>query len=139
MKLRIANLDLYIGYEAIAAMTAVLLLDRDNRVIFCFLAAILHELGHLLMMLLCGVHVRAIRLRLFDVLIQSDEAPTFKADVLITGELSHEMYHNALENGVAVLALGHYASETCGVRAVLADLQKTFGLPGVFADIPTGL
>lgn len=84
MKLRIANLDLYIGYEAIAAMTAVLLLDRDNRVIFCFLAAILHELGHLLMMLFCGVQVRAIRLRLFDVLIQADEAPTFKADVLIT-------------------------------------------------------
>ena len=84
MKLRIANLDLYIGFEAIAAMTAVLLLDRDNRVIFCFLAAILHELGHLLMMLLCGVHVRAIRLRLFDVLIQSDEAPTVKVDVLIT-------------------------------------------------------
>lgn len=84
MKLRIANLDLYIGYEAIAAMTAVLLLDRDNRVIFCFLAAILHELGHLLLMFLCGVRVRAIRLRLFDVLIQSDEAPTVKADVLIT-------------------------------------------------------
>lgn len=68
-----------------------------------------------------------------------DDAAARKADVLITGELSHEMYHNALENGVAVLALGHYASETCGVRAVLADLQKTFGLPGVFADIPTGL
>lgn len=37
MKLRIARIDLFIGYEAIAAMTAVLLLDRDNRVIFCFL------------------------------------------------------------------------------------------------------
>lgn len=84
MKLRIAKIDLFVGYEAIAAMTAVLLLDRDNRVIFCFLAAILHELGHVLMMLLCGVHVRAIRLRLFDVLIQADDAPSFKADVLIT-------------------------------------------------------
>lgn len=84
MKLRIANLDLFIGYEAIAAMTAVLLLDRENRVILCFLAAMLHELGHVLMMLLCGVRVRAIRLCLFDVLIQADDAPSFKADVLIT-------------------------------------------------------
>lgn len=84
MKLRIANLNLFIGYEAIAAMTAVLLLDRDNRVIFCFLAALLHELGHVLMMLLCGVHVREIRLRLFDVLIKADDAPSVKADVLIT-------------------------------------------------------
>lgn len=84
MKLRIARIDLFIGYEAIAAMTAVLLLDRENRVIFCFLAAVLHELGHVLMMLLCGVRVRAIRLRLFDVLIKADDAPSFKADVLIT-------------------------------------------------------
>lgn len=96
MKRRIANLrmkgvelnshhpKLYIGYETIAAMTAVLLLDRDNRVIFCFLAALLHELGHLLMMVLCGVSVREIRLRLFDVLIKADEAPSVRADVLIT-------------------------------------------------------
>lgn len=68
-----------------------------------------------------------------------DDAAARRADVLITGELSHEMYHNAMENDIAVLALGHYASETYGVRAVLQDLQKTFGLPGVFADIPTGL
>lgn len=84
MKLRTANLSVFIGYEAAAAMTAVLLLDRDNRVIFCFLAALLHELGHVLMMLLCHVRVRGIRLRLFDVLIEADDAPSVKADVLIT-------------------------------------------------------
>lgn len=68
-----------------------------------------------------------------------DDAVMRKADVLITGELTHEMYHSALENNMTVLALGHYASETRGVRAVLADLQKTFALPGEFIDIPTGL
>ena len=68
-----------------------------------------------------------------------DDAVMRKADVLITGELGHEMYHSALENDIAVLALGHYASETHGVRTVLADLQKTFALPGEFIDIPTGL
>ena len=111
MKLRIANLDLYIGYEAIAAMTAVLLLDRDNRVIFCFLAAILHELGHLLMMLLCGVRVRAIRLRLFDVLIQSDEAPTVKADVLITlgGVVANFLFALLLYPVGMKYALPHFA------------------------------
>ena len=59
MKLRIARIDLFIGYEAIAALTAVLLLDRENHIVCCILAALLHELGHLLMMLLCGVRVRA--------------------------------------------------------------------------------
>ena len=68
-----------------------------------------------------------------------DDAVARKADVLITGELGHEMYHSALENDIPVLALGHYASETHGVRAVLQDLQENFALPGSFADIPTGL
>ncbi|MBQ7394579.1 MAG: Nif3-like dinuclear metal center hexameric protein [Lentisphaeria bacterium] len=68
-----------------------------------------------------------------------DDAVSRNADVLITGELSHEMFHSAQENDIAVLALGHYASETRGVRAVLKDLQNNFDLPGSFADIPTGL
>lgn len=84
MKLRIAELDVYIGYEAVAAMTAVLLLDRGNRVMCCFLAALLHELGHIVMMLLSGVGISGIRLRLFDVLIMADEPESFGADVLIT-------------------------------------------------------
>ena len=61
------------------------------------------------------------------------------ADVLITGEFSHEMYHAVRESGLAVLPLGHYASETYGVRAVLKDLLKTFPLEGEFIDLPTGL
>jgi dinuclear metal center YbgI/SA1388 family protein len=68
-----------------------------------------------------------------------DDAVMRKADVLITGELTHEMYHSALENNIAVLALGHYASETRGVRAVLADLQRRFAMQGEFVNIPTGL
>ena len=84
MKLRISELDIYIGYEVAAAMTAALILDRENRVIFCVLAAAMHELGHYVMMRLCSVRVRGLRLRLFDVLIESDEPQSFKSDVLIT-------------------------------------------------------
>ena len=84
MKLRTAGLEIYVGYEAAAAMTAVLLLDRDNRVLACFAAALLHEAGHILMIRLCGVRLSGLRLRLFDVLIEADEPPTFRADVLIT-------------------------------------------------------
>ena len=61
------------------------------------------------------------------------------ADVLITGEFSHEMYHAVKESGLAVLPLGHYASETYGIRAVLADLLRNFPLEGEFIDLPTGL
>lgn len=84
MKLRIADISIYIGYEAVAAMTAVLLLDTENRVICCFIAAIIHELGHLLMMKLTGVRITGLRLRLFDVMIEADEPPSFTADILAT-------------------------------------------------------
>ncbi len=84
MKLKIADLRLYIGYEVVAAMAAVLLLDRENRVICCFAAALLHELGHLLMMRLFSVRVRGLKLRLFDVLIEADEPASFRADICIT-------------------------------------------------------
>lgn len=84
MKLRLAKIDFVLGYEVAAAMTAVLLLDRENRVICCFLAALLHELGHVAVMRMCGVRVRGVKLRLFDVLIEADEPPTVRADVLIT-------------------------------------------------------
>ena len=84
MRFRVADISVYIGYEAVAAMTAVLLLDRENRFICCFFAAIIHELGHLLMMKLAGVKVTGLRLRLFDVLIEADEPPSFSADVWIT-------------------------------------------------------
>ena len=75
-------------------MTAVLLLDSGNRIICCFFAALLHELGHLLMMKLCGVRIRGMRLRLFDVLIEADEPPTLRSDVLVTlgGALSNFLF-----------------------------------------------
>lgn len=84
MKLRIADLEIFIGYEAAAAMTAVLLLDRENRVVCCILAALLHELGHILMMGLCHVRVRSLKIRLFDILIEADDARCLCDDVLIT-------------------------------------------------------
>lgn len=61
------------------------------------------------------------------------------ADLLITGELTHVMFHYAVENGVAVLALGHYASETTGPRALMERFTSELGIPAEFVDIPTGL
>ena len=84
MKLRLGELDICVGYEAVAAMTAALLLDRENRIICCFAAALLHELGHILMMKRYHIRIRGLRLRLFDVLIEADEPPTFWADIAVT-------------------------------------------------------
>ena len=61
------------------------------------------------------------------------------ADVLVTGELEHVMHHVALETGVAVIALGHYASETTGPLAMQKLVAEKFGVETVFAEAETGL
>lgn len=60
------------------------------------------------------------------------------ADVLVTGEFDQMIYYPAQENHMPVIALGHYASETVGVKAVLALLTQ-LGLEGEFIDLPTGV
>jgi len=60
-------------------------------------------------------------------------------ELVITGKLTHQMYHDAVEQEVSLIALGHYASETTGPRAVMKLLGEKFGIETVFADIPTGL
>ncbi len=60
-------------------------------------------------------------------------------DLYITGEIGHEIYHPALENGISVIAGGHYQTETVGVRLVAERLGRETGIDTVFIDVPTGL
>lgn len=67
------------------------------------------------------------------------EAAKIGCDLLITGEMEHIMHHTAIENNVAIIALGHYASETTGPQALMKLIARTFNIPTIFADCPTGL
>ena len=67
------------------------------------------------------------------------DAAACGAELLLTGVMEPEMFHPAAELGVAVLALGHYASETTGPRAVMREIEKRFGIAVRFAELPTGL
>jgi dinuclear metal center YbgI/SA1388 family protein len=58
-------------------------------------------------------------------------------DCFVTGEGRHENHHLALEAGINVLYLGHYRSETAGVRAVGETLERELGVETVFIDEPT--
>lgn len=58
-------------------------------------------------------------------------------DCFVTGEGRHEDHHLALEGGINVLYLGHYCSETLGVRAVGRELEEKFGIEATFIDEPT--
>lgn len=67
------------------------------------------------------------------------EAAAAGVDTLIVGEGAHHTGVEALELGIAVLYLGHYATETFGVRALGAELARRFELPWTFLAAPTGL
>lgn len=62
-----------------------------------------------------------------------------KADVLITGEFDHTMYHVVKENPVHVIALGHYNSEVHGVKSLQRVAEKELKLATVWLDCPSGL
>lgn len=60
-------------------------------------------------------------------------------DVLITGEAKQAAYHTAKEEGCSVICMGHYGSETFGVRALARVLGERFGVETVWIDEPTGI
>jgi dinuclear metal center YbgI/SA1388 family protein len=60
-------------------------------------------------------------------------------DTLLTGEGSHWTFAAAEELGVNLIYAGHYATETFGVKALGAELQRKFKLPWAFIDHPSGL
>ena len=60
-------------------------------------------------------------------------------DLLITGVAPHEIYHAAKENGINVLAGGHYQSEVFGVKALERLTKAEWGIDTVFIEAGTGL
>ena len=60
-------------------------------------------------------------------------------DTLIVGEGPHWTAVDAEELGIVLIYAGHYATETFGVRALADHVARTFDLPSIFIDVPTGL
>ena len=63
----------------------------------------------------------------------------FSDGTLIVGEGPHHTGVEAQDVGLAVIYAGHYATETLGVRALGAEIERVFALPWVFVGAPTGL
>ena len=68
-----------------------------------------------------------------------EQAVTEGLDLFLTGEVSHQMYHQCLEEKINVISAGHYATEIFGVKNVSEKVREDLGLETVFIDLPTGL
>lgn len=68
-----------------------------------------------------------------------DECAQLGLDCLITGEVAHQHVHYARELGISVIAGGHYATETTGIKALQKRISEQFPVACEFIDCPTGL
>ncbi|MGN1163209.1 MAG: Nif3-like dinuclear metal center hexameric protein [Candidatus Ornithospirochaeta sp.] len=66
------------------------------------------------------------------------EAISSGVDLLVTGEIKHEVYWSAFEAGLSVLAFGHYRSEEYGVKALM-EMTEDMGIECIFLEGDTGL
>ena len=61
------------------------------------------------------------------------------ADLFITGEPRLSSYFLAKESGINLIFCGHYATETVGIKALMAEIQKRFDLDCLFLDLPVDI
>jgi dinuclear metal center YbgI/SA1388 family protein len=62
------------------------------------------------------------------------EAALKKLDCLITGDINLGHSRHAQDYGISVIAAGHYATETVGVKALMPLLKEKFNVETVFID-----
>jgi dinuclear metal center YbgI/SA1388 family protein len=67
------------------------------------------------------------------------QAVDAELNTLVVGEGPHYTAVEAADLGLAIIYVGHYATETFGVRALAHHLEDRFGLPWEFIEVPTGL
>jgi len=68
-----------------------------------------------------------------------EQAIAEKIDLYITGEITHQIYHQCLEAKINVISAGHYLTETFGVKNVEKVVKEKLSLETCFIDIPTRL
>ena len=64
-----------------------------------------------------------------------ENAAALGADVFISGEISEQTTHQALEMDIAYVAAGHHATERYGIQALGEHLAAKFNLVHEFIDI----
>jgi dinuclear metal center YbgI/SA1388 family protein len=65
-----------------------------------------------------------------------EDAARAGAQALLTGEVPERAMAGARELGLHLIAAGHYATETFGVRRLGEHLAERFGVRHVFLDVP---
>jgi dinuclear metal center YbgI/SA1388 family protein len=84
-------------------------------------------------------HISSVGIATGSATFMIPHAAQLGVDLFITGEPKQEAYHVAKELGVSTICMGHYASETFGVRALQRVLESRFGVQTEWISEPTGI
>ena len=71
--------------------------------------------------------------------VHVQEALQGNLDLFVTGESSHQTYHECLEGKINMISGGHYSTEVWGLQAVMRHCIAELGIEAEFIDVPTGL
>lgn len=63
-----------------------------------------------------------------------DQACEYGIDTFLLGEISYSGMFAAMDHKINLILGGHYKTETLGVQAVCARIEKEFGIPWFFID-----
>lgn len=84
MKFKLFGITFYVSYTAVAFLSIALLSDKNGSLFLCVLASLIHEAGHILVMLMQKVKIYGINLNLGDVAIIADsDNLSVKSDILV--------------------------------------------------------
>ena len=64
-----------------------------------------------------------------------EQAVEASADVYISGEISEQTVHVAIESGMSYISAGHHATERYGIQALGEHLAQKFDLQHQFIDL----
>ncbi|MBW2978108.1 Nif3-like dinuclear metal center hexameric protein [Candidatus Woesearchaeota archaeon] len=65
-----------------------------------------------------------------------EEAIKKKIDLFITGEIKYSIYNHSKDEQISLIVAGHYATETLGIKALMALIKEKFNIQTVFIDNP---
>lgn len=68
-----------------------------------------------------------------------DLAVKSNADAFITGEFPERVVHEAEENGIAIIAAGHHATEIVGIKMLGEHISEKFNIECEFINLPNQL
>jgi stage IV sporulation protein FB len=75
---KVGNTEVSFNFIYVALLCLVLLLDENGGIFFCFLASVLHEIGHLLVLLILHQPIESVKISVFDIKIKSNYHLSFK-------------------------------------------------------------